>query len=97
MWWVFGVVADIERAVVGTSGVCPRFGWHLSCVRVVHGEDVVMPKQFPPGFRGDVVEGATSVGQAELVALRRRARVLGQEVEILRRATAYFAKDAAPK
>ena len=56
-----------------------------------------MPKQFPPGFRGDVVEGATSVGQAELVALRRRARVLGQEVEILRRATAYFAKDAAPK
>ena len=43
------------------------------------------------------VEGATSVEQAELVALRRRARVLEQEVEILRRATAYFAKDAAPK
>jgi transposase-like protein len=94
-----------------------------------------MPKQFPPGFRRDVVEvarssgltqaqvardfgisentvqrwvkqaniddglavGATSVEQAELVALRRRARVLEQEVEILRRATAYFAKDAAPK
>jgi transposase-like protein len=37
------------------------------------------------------------VEQAELVALRRRARVLEQEVEILRRATAYFAKDAAPK
>jgi len=44
-----------------------------------------------------LVEGATSVEQAELVALRRRARVLEQEVEILRRATAYFAKDAAPK
>jgi transposase-like protein len=43
------------------------------------------------------VEGATSVEQAELVALRRRAGVLEQEVEILRRATAYFAKDAAPK
>lgn len=94
-----------------------------------------MPKQFPPGFRRDVVEvarssgltqaqvahdfgisentvqrwvkqanvddglveGATSGEQAELVALRRRARVLEQEVEILRRATAYFAKDAAPK
>ena len=44
-----------------------------------------------------LVEGATSGEQAELVALRRRARVLEQEVEILRRATAYFAKDAAPK
>ncbi len=94
-----------------------------------------MPKQFPPGFRRDVVEvarssgltqaqvardfgisensvqrwvkqaniddglaeGATSVEQAGLVALRRRARRLEQEVKILRRATAYFAKDAAPK
>jgi transposase-like protein len=44
-----------------------------------------------------LVEGATSVKQAELVALRHRARVLEQEVEILRRATAYFAKYAAPK
>jgi transposase len=44
-----------------------------------------------------VVEGTTSTEQDELVALRRRNRVLEQEVEILRRATAYFAKDAAPK
>ncbi len=44
-----------------------------------------------------LVEGATSVEQAELVALRLRARLLEQEVEILPRATAYFAKDAAPK
>lgn len=46
---------------------------------------------------GGLVEGATSGEQAELVALRRRARVLEQEAEILRRATAYFAKDAAPE
>ena len=44
-----------------------------------------------------LVEGATTGEQAELVALRRRARVLEQEVEILRRTTAYFAKDAAQR
>ncbi len=44
-----------------------------------------------------IAEGATSDQQDELAALKRRNRVLEQEVEILRRATAYFAKDAAPK
>ncbi len=45
---------------------------------------------------GDVlVEGATPMEQAELVALRRRAQVLEQEAEILRRAMARFAKEAA--
>jgi transposase-like protein len=44
-----------------------------------------------------VAEGATSSEQQELAALKRRNRVLEQEVEILRRATAYIAKDTAPK
>lgn len=44
-----------------------------------------------------VVEGTTTAQQDELSQLRRRNRVLEQEVEILRRATAYFARDAAPK
>ena len=44
-----------------------------------------------------VAEGTTTSEQDEMVALKRRNRVLEQEVEILRRATAYFAKDAAPK
>jgi transposase-like protein len=44
-----------------------------------------------------VLEGTTSAAQDELVALGRRSRVLEQEVEILRRATAHFAKDAAPR
>lgn len=44
-----------------------------------------------------LVEGATPGEQAELVALRRRAMVLEQEVGILCRATADFPRDAAPK
>lgn len=44
-----------------------------------------------------VRDGLTSVEQAELVEVKRRNRQLEQEVEILRRATAYFAKDVAPK
>lgn len=44
-----------------------------------------------------IVDGLTSTEQSEIVQLRRDKRRLEQEVEILRRATAYFAKDAAPK
>ena len=42
-------------------------------------------------------DGLTSADQDEVVQLRRDNRRLTMEVEILRRATAYFAKDAAPK
>ncbi len=44
-----------------------------------------------------IVDGQTSAEQAELVQLRRDKRRLEQENEILRRAAAYFAKDALPK
>lgn len=44
-----------------------------------------------------VAEGKTSAEQEEVVALRRDNRRLLQENEILRRAAAYFAKDALPK
>ena len=44
-----------------------------------------------------IVDGLTSAEQSEIVRLRRDKRRLEQEVEVLRRATAYFAKDAAPK
>lgn len=44
-----------------------------------------------------VREGMTEDDAAQMRELRRRNRVLEQEVEILRRATAYFAKGLAPK
>lgn len=44
-----------------------------------------------------IKDGLTTAEQSELVHLRRDKRRLEQEVEILRRATAYSAKDAAPK
>ena len=44
-----------------------------------------------------IKDGLTSAEQSELVALRRQTRRLQMENEILRRAAAYFAKDALPK
>lgn len=44
-----------------------------------------------------VRDGLTSAEQAEVVQLRRDKRRLEMENEILRRAAAYFAKDALPK
>jgi transposase len=44
-----------------------------------------------------VRNGFTTAEQSELVQLRRRARRLEMENEILRRAAAYFARDAVPQ
>jgi transposase len=44
-----------------------------------------------------VKDGLTTAEQSELVQLRRRVRRLEMENEILRRAAAYFAKDALPQ
>jgi transposase len=44
-----------------------------------------------------VKDGLTTTEQQEVVRLRREIRKLEMENEILRRAAAYFAKDALPK
>ena len=44
-----------------------------------------------------IKDGLTTAEQAEVVKLRRNVRRLEMENEILRRAAAYFARDALPK
>jgi transposase len=44
-----------------------------------------------------VKDGLTTAEQADIVRLRRENRRLAMENEILRRAAAYFAKDALPQ
>ena len=44
-----------------------------------------------------IKDGLTSAEQAEVVQLRRNVRRLEMENEFLRRAAAYFARDALPK
>jgi len=44
-----------------------------------------------------VKDGLTTAEQSEIVQLRRRTRELEMENQVLRRAAAYFAKDALPK
>ena len=44
-----------------------------------------------------VQEGVSEADANEMRELKRRNCVLEQEVEVLRRATAYFAKDHSPK
>lgn len=41
--------------------------------------------------------GTTTTESAKIRELKRRKRVLEQEVEILRRAAAYFAKEISPE
>jgi transposase len=82
------VVAVARRGQLTYAEVAADFDVSVESVR-----RWVQQADVDDGIRG----GLTSSEQAEIVQLRRDKRRLEMENEILRRAAAYFAKDALPK
>ena len=82
------VVAVARKGEAPISQIAKDFGISESCLHrwlnLADVDDGVRP-------------GVTSSESAEVRELKKRNRVLEQEVEILRRAAAYFAKDISPK
>ena len=82
------VVAVARKGEAPISQIAKDFGISESCLhRWLNLADI----------QDGVRPGVTSSESAEVRELKRRNRVLEQEVEILRRAAAYFAKDISPK
>lgn len=83
------VVAVARQGEQSRAQVARAFGISESCLarwlRIADREDGAEP----------VV--ARAVDEVEVRELRKRNKQLEQEVEILRRATAYFARDTLPK
>ena len=82
------VVAVARKREVTLTQIAKDFGISEACLhrwlKLADVEDGVRP-------------GVTAAEAAEIRELRKRNRVLEQENEILRRAAAFFARDALPK
>ncbi len=82
------VVAVARKGEAPLTQVAKDFGISNSCLhRWLHLADV----------EDGVGVGPSAADSTELRDLMKRNRLLEQEVEVLRRATAYFAKDVLPK
>ena len=86
------VIAVARKGEASISQIARDFGISESCLqrwlKIADREDGLVPPA--SGDRGGEVKD-------ESAELRRRNKLLEQENEILRRATAYFARDALPK
>ncbi|MCW2676705.1 MAG: family transposase [Modestobacter sp.] len=88
------VIAVARKGEASVAQVARDFGVSESCLqrwlKIADREDGLAPPT--SGDRG----GGAKDESAELRGLRRRNKLLEQENEILRRATAYFARDVLP-
>ena len=89
------VIAVARKGDASISQVARDFGISESCLqrwlKIADRDDGLAPAA--AGDRG----GGSKDESTELRELRRRNKLLEQENEILRRATAYFARDVLPK
>ena len=89
------VIAVARKGEASVAQIARDFGISESCLqrwlKIADREDGLAPPS-----AGDRGSGEKSES-AELRELRRRNKLLEQENEILRRATAYFARDVLPK
>jgi transposase len=89
------VIAVARKSEASVAQVAKDFGISETCLqrwlKIADREDGLAPAA--SGDRG----GGGKDSDAELRELRRRNKLLEQENEILRRATAYFARDVLPK
>lgn len=85
-----------RKGEASISQVARDFGISESCLqrwlKIADRDDGLAPPT-----SGDRGGGGSTHEAAELRELRKRNKLLEQENEILRRATAYFARDVLPK
>jgi transposase len=90
------VIAVARKSEASVAQVAKDFGISETCLqrwlKIADREDGLAPPA-----SSDRGCGGSKDEAAELRELRRRNKLLEQENEILRRATAYFARDVLPK
>jgi transposase len=89
------VIAVARKGEASIAQIARDFGISESCLarwlKIADREDGIS------GPASSARGGGENSDSAELRELRRRNKLLEQENEILRRATAYFARDVLPK
>ena len=93
------VVAVARKSDAPMAQIARDFGISESCLarwlKIADRQDGLGDK--PGGARSAGSTASTAAADAELVESRKRIKQLEQENEVLRRATAYFARDVLPK